>query len=112
MLQNEYRLTDWEDRLIEERELWLDVIAIPGTSYETKRKNEIVIDKGYYYENKSLAMEFLESGKRTRSFDYETAREANYQAYVFEQVIERYHLNARVKHNGTRVTLTKTRSRG
>ena len=109
----EYNLIDWEKRLIERRELWLDASAgVKSNSDVHIWKKEDNGLKSSYYENKKVVMDFLDSGKRVKSFDYDSTREADREFYKFEHVVGKYHLNAKVKKNGSRVTLIKSILRG
>ena len=105
----EHKIANWEEKLIERRDFWLDC-AIGAKPYE--RKDGEIACKSMNYESRKAVFDFLDSGKRTKSFDYETTREASKAAYKFENAVERYHMNVKVKQNGNRVTLTRARLRG
>jgi len=109
MLYAEHKIANWEDKLIERRDFWIDC-AVGVKPYDGKSGK--IACKSMNCESRKTISDFLDSGKRTKSFDYETTREASKAAYKFENTVERYLLNVKVKQNGNRVTLTRARFRG
>lgn len=100
---------DIEKDLIEQNEFWLDCKIEDDKKY-TWHDNKV--EKCTYSEHKQAIMEFLNSDKMVKAFEYDTVAKAGKNAYRFEQVISRYHLMARVRRSGNKVTLIKSKLRG